>query len=45
MIFEIESNRLKGYEDVSRSLKEYLDPAVDKIIHLLNDIEGVLYKK
>ena len=45
MIYEIESNRLKGYGDVSKSLKEYLDPEVDKIIHLLNDIEGVLYKK
>jgi len=45
MIYEIESSRLKGYGDVSKSLKEYLDPAVDKIIHLLNDIEGVLYKK
>jgi len=45
MIYEIESNRLKGYGDVSKSLREYLDPAVDKIIHLLNDIEGVLYKK
>ena len=45
MIYEIESNRLKGYGDISKSLKEYLDPEVDKIIHLLNDIEGVLYKK
>jgi len=45
MIYEIESNRLKGYGDVSKSLREYLDPEVDKIIHLLNDIEGVLYKK
>jgi len=44
MICEIESNRLKGYGDVSKSLKEYLDPFVNKIIALLNDIEKVLYK-
>jgi len=43
--YEIKSNRLKGYGDVSKSLKEYLDPAVEEIIQLLDDIESVLYEK
>ncbi|MCM8821189.1 MAG: hypothetical protein NC932_04485 [Candidatus Omnitrophica bacterium] len=44
MICEIESKRLKGYGDVSPSLKEYLDPAVSRIIRLLKNIEVFLHK-
>ncbi len=43
--YEIKSNRLKGYGDVAKSLKEYLDPAVEEIIQLLDDAEATLYKK
>ncbi|MFN4227698.1 MAG: hypothetical protein ACK4F0_06115 [Candidatus Ratteibacteria bacterium] len=44
MVCEIESKRLKGYGDVSDSLKNYLDPCVNKIIHLLKNIEVLLHK-
>ncbi|MCM8829694.1 MAG: hypothetical protein NC824_01660 [Candidatus Omnitrophica bacterium] len=44
MICEIESKRLKGYGDVSASLKEYLDPVVSRIIRLLKNIEVFLHK-
>ncbi|MCX8082010.1 MAG: hypothetical protein N3D17_01215 [bacterium] len=45
MVCEIESKRLKGYGEVSKSLKEYLDPKVFTITQLLEEIEEVLYKK
>jgi hypothetical protein len=45
MVCEIESKRLKGYGEVSKSLRENLDPAVSKIIQLLNEIGCRLYKK
>ncbi|MCM8761879.1 MAG: hypothetical protein NC929_00980 [Candidatus Omnitrophica bacterium] len=44
MICEIESKRLKGYGEVSVSLKEYLDPAVSRIIRLLKNIEVFLHR-
>lgn len=44
IVCEIESKRLKGYGDVSKSLKEYLDPRVAMITKLLEKIGEILYK-
>ncbi|HOL21646.1 MAG TPA: hypothetical protein PLQ41_02165 [bacterium] len=45
IVYEIESKRLKGYGEVSKTLKEYLDPEVTKITQLLEGIEEILYRK
>jgi hypothetical protein len=45
MIWGLESKRLAGYGEVDISLKKHLDPAVGKIIKLLNEATDVLYKK
>ncbi|MCM8819050.1 MAG: hypothetical protein NC915_06220 [Candidatus Omnitrophica bacterium] len=44
MICEIESKRLKGYGEISVSLKQFLDPLVNRIIYLLKSIEDFLHK-
>ena len=45
IICGIESKRLKGYGEVDISLKEYLDPVINKLIQLLGETSDVLYKK
>ncbi len=44
IICEMESKRLKSYGEVSTNLKEFLDPCVNRIIHLLKNIAIFLHK-